>query len=195
MWYPKKNPILKNPPKHISVVSFIPKHVWAVRANDSSASVRPINEIIYCTCWSKLFSKFGLEKPSANAFKTKLWIIIIIQIIFLHYYYFRLLFTYVIIYINDFTMLHIFNNMHPSGFLPHGEYIFARQYSFFGTYKHWLDCVFIFIHNFKKKLSFKFRIGFTLRATSPFLFLERGQKERRVVHSVSMSQANVIVSE
>ncbi len=29
---------------------------------------------------------------------------------------------HVIIYINDFTMLHIFNNMHPSGFLPDSEY-------------------------------------------------------------------------
>lgn len=34
-----KYPLLKNPPKHISVVSFIPEHVWAVRANDSSAAV------------------------------------------------------------------------------------------------------------------------------------------------------------
>lgn len=77
----KKNPLLKNPPKHISVVSFIPKHVWAVRADDSSAAGWPINEIIYCTCWSKFFSNVGIEKPSENAFKIKLCIIIIMQII------------------------------------------------------------------------------------------------------------------
>ncbi len=120
----KKNPLLKNPPKHISVVSFIPKHVWAVRADDSSAAVWPINEIIYWTCWSKFFSNVGLEKPSENAFKTKLCIIIIIIqiiicIIIIFDYY-----SHVIIYINDFTMLHIFNNTHPSRFLPDGEYFF-----------------------------------------------------------------------
>lgn len=35
----KKKRNLKNPPKHISEVSFIPKHVCAVRANDNSAAV------------------------------------------------------------------------------------------------------------------------------------------------------------
>ncbi len=112
--------------------------------------------------------------------------VLLLYTFYLHYYYFRLLFTYVIIYINDFTMLHILITCIPRDFYLMVS-IFARQY-----YAQALTglCVFIFIHNLKK-----FRIGFTLRATSPFLFLERGQKERRVVHSVSMSQANVIVSE
>ncbi len=168
------------------MVSFIPKHVWAVRANDSSASVWPIHEIIYCTCWSKFLSKFGLEKPFANAFKAKLCIIIIImQIVFA-----LLLFSIIIhmlLSILTILLCYIFLITCILRDFYLIVSIFARQY-----YAQALTglCVFIFIHNLKK-----FRIGFTLRATSPFLFLERGQKERRVVHSVSMSQANVIVSE
>lgn len=43
------------------------------------------------------------------------------------------------------TMLHIFNNVHPSRFLPDGECLFFRQCSSFNTYNQWLYEVFLFI--------------------------------------------------